>query len=78
LEDCLRATAELGVKQLGIFGAKMLPTYPFVTERFQGEFNEMCDKYDVKCISYGANMDREMRTDRDLTEDEIDVKINDQ
>ena len=78
LEDCLRVAAELGVKQFEIVGSQMLPTYPFVTDKFLGEFNEMCDQYGVKCVSYGANMDRGMRADRNLTEDEmLKATIND-
>jgi len=71
LEDCLRATGELGVKQFEIVGSQMLPAYPFVTDKFRSEFNEMCEKYGVTCVSYGANMDRGMRADRNLTEDEM-------
>jgi sugar phosphate isomerase/epimerase len=71
LEDCIRAAGELGVSQFEIVGAQMLPTYPYVTDEFQKVFQEMCQKYGVSCISYGANMDRGMRADRNLTEDEM-------
>jgi len=78
LEDCIKAASRLGVRKFEIVGAQMVPTYPFVTEQFQDEFNEMCDKYGVSCVSYGANMDRGMRADRNLTEDEmVKSTIND-
>ena len=71
LEDCIKAAGELGVKQFEIVGAQMLPTYPYVTDEFREVFQEMCRKYGVSCISYGANMDRGMRADRNLTEEEM-------
>lgn len=71
LEDCISAAAKLGVKQFELVGSQMLPTYPFVTDRFQKQFNEWCEKYAVSCVCYGANMDKGMRADRNLNEKEM-------
>lgn len=71
LEDCMSAASKLGVKQFELVGAQMLPSYPFVTDTFQKQFLEWCQKYDVSCVSYGANMDKGMRADRNLTEKEM-------
>lgn len=71
LEGVIRTAAEMGAKGYEIVAAQSIPSYPHVSEEFLG-FVEMCRaKYGIGPISYGANMDRGMLKDRDLTEDEM-------
>ena len=71
LEGVIRTAAEMGADGYEIVAAQMIPSYPFVSDKFI-RFVQMCrDKYGIGPISYGANMDRGMLKDRDLTEDEM-------
>ncbi|MDT8860215.1 sugar phosphate isomerase/epimerase [Alkalihalobacillus sp. MEB130] len=71
LEDCIRTAAELGAEGFELVGSQMLPTYPFVSDKVLDEFTRMTNAYGIKFVSYGANTDRGMRSDRNLTEDEM-------
>ena len=78
LEDCIRKAKEIGAEGFEMVATQMLPSYPYVDDKFLGEFRSICECYDIKPICYGANMDRGMRGDRDLTEDEmLQMAIND-
>ena len=71
LEGVIRTAAEIGATGYEIFASQMIPSYPYVSDEFL-EFVEMCrSKYGIGPVSYGANMDRGMLRDRDLTEDEM-------
>lgn len=71
LEDCIRSAKELGADGFEIVATQMIPSYPFVSDKFLGEFRAICEYYDMEPISYGANMDKGMRGDRSLTDDEM-------
>lgn len=71
LEDCMAAVAALGAQRFEIVGGQMVRGYPQATDAFVGQFRDLCAKHGVAPLSYGANMDRGMRPDRDLTEDEM-------
>lgn len=78
LEDCMRAAAELGAEGIELVGTQMLPSYPYVTDQVLGEFQAMTRAYGIELVAYGANTDRGLRTDRDLTEEEmLQSAIND-
>ena len=71
LEGVIRKAAEMGADGYEIVASQMIPSYPYVSDEFI-EFVEMCrEKYGIGPISYGANMDRGMLKERDLTEDEM-------
>lgn len=80
LEECVKTAAELGAQGYEIVAAQMIPSYPYVSHDFLKQTKKWKEKYGIAPISYGANMDRGMLKDRDLTEDEmlqraiIDVK----
>ncbi|WP_256758096.1 sugar phosphate isomerase/epimerase [Cohnella sp. WQ 127256] len=80
LEDCIRTAAEYGADGFELVGTQMLSSYPYVTDRVLSEFKTMTNAYGIDFVSYGANTDRGVRSDRDLTEEEmlqsaiIDVK----
>lgn len=71
LEDCIRTAKELGAEGIEIVATQMIPSYPVVDNKFLGELKALCNYYDIEMISYGANCDRGMRYDRNLTEDEM-------
>ena len=78
LEDCIRTAKELGAEGFEMVATQMVPSYPFISDAFLREMKAMCEHYDIKPICYGANMDRGMRGDRHLTEDEmLQMAIND-
>lgn len=78
LEDCIRKAKEIGAEGYEIVATQMIPTYPYVSEQFLGEIKAISQYYDIAPICYSANMDRGMRGDRNLTEDEmLQMAIND-
>lgn len=80
LEGIIRKACEMGYTGYEIVATQMCPDYPFVSDEFLGKLHAINQKYGMEIISYAANMDRGMRHDRNLTEDEmleraiIDVK----
>nr|WP_296961091.1 sugar phosphate isomerase/epimerase [uncultured Mediterraneibacter sp.] len=78
LEDCIATAKKLGAEGFEIVATQMIPSYPYVSDKFLGEIKAMCQYYDIEAISYGANMDRGLRGDRHLTEAEmLEMAIND-
>ncbi len=71
LEDCIRTAKEMGAEGYEVVATQMIPSYPFVSDKFLGELKAMSNYYDIDMICYGANMDRGLRGDRNLTEDEM-------
>ena len=71
LEDCIRTAAEIGAEGYEIVATQMIPSYPYVSDKFLGEIRAMSAAYGIDPICYGANTDRGMRFDRNLTDDEI-------
>ena len=71
LEGVIRAAAEMGAEGYEIVASQMIPSYPHVSDEFVDFINKMRDKYGIGPCCYGANMDRGMLRDRDLTEDEM-------
>lgn len=71
LEDCIRTAKELGTEGFEIVATQMIPSYPVVDNKFLGELKAICSYYDIEPVSYGANCDRGMRFDRNLTGDEM-------
>lgn len=78
LEDCIRTAAEVGAEGYEIVATQMIPSYPYVSDEFLGFIQYCTEKYGIAPICYAANMDRGMRKDRDLTEDEMfGMAVND-
>jgi sugar phosphate isomerase/epimerase len=71
LEECIRTAAEFGAEGFELVGTQMLPSYPFVSDKDINEFKAMTNAYGIEFVSYGANSDRGVRSDRDLTEEEL-------
>ena len=49
----------------------MVPEYPYPSDRWLNEFRELLQKHGLQPICYSAYIDYGIRTDRDLTEEEI-------
>ncbi len=78
LEDCIHTAKELGAEGFEIVATQMIPSYPYVSDKFLGEFKSMCQYYDIEPVCYGANMDRGMWYHRDLSLDQmVEMAIND-
>lgn len=78
LEDCIRVAKELGAEGFEIVATQMIPSYPYVSDEFLGELKAICQHYDMEAVSYGANMDRGLRGNRNLTGDEmVAMAVND-
>ena len=78
LEDCIRTAKEIGAEGYEIVATQMIPSYPYVSDAFLGEITALSERYGIKPICYSANMDRGMRGDRNLTEDEmLQMAVND-
>ncbi len=77
-EDCVRKAKEIGAEGYEMVATQMLESYPYVSDKALGEIRAINEYYDIPMVSYGANMDRGMRGDRHLTEDEmLAMAIND-
>lgn len=70
-EDCVREAALAGATGYEIVGTQMLPSYPNVSEEFLGLVESLRKKYGIGPVGYGANNDKGMRPDRNLTDDEM-------
>lgn len=71
LEGCVRTAKRIGCEGYEFVATQMLPHYPFVTDEDVALFSRLTDKYGIAPYCYAANMDRGMRHDRDLTDDEM-------
>ena len=78
MEDCIGKAKELGAEGFEIVATQMIPSYPYVSDKFLGEFDAICRYYDMEPVCYGANMDKGLYRDRCMTDDEmIQTAIND-
>ena len=71
LEGVIKAAADMGAEGYEIVAAQMIPSYPYISDEFVDFINKCTKKYGIAPSCYGANMDRGMLRDRDLTEDEM-------
>lgn len=71
LEDCIRKAHEFGAKGFEIVATQMIDSYPFVSDEFLGRFRDICERYDMTPVSYGANMDKGLYRNREMTDDEM-------
>lgn len=78
LEDCIRKAKEIGSEGYEIVATQMIPSYPYISDKFLGEIKAMSEYYDIAPICYSGNIDRGLRGNRNLTEDEmIQIAVND-
>jgi len=70
-EECVKQAALAGAEGYEIVGSQMIPGYPNVSDEFLGMICRLKAAYGIGPTSYGANNDKGMRPDRNLTDDEM-------
>ena len=70
-EDCLKNLKDNGFKGIELVAAQMVPEYPYPSDRWLGELRDLLAKYELEPVCYSAYIDYGIRSDRDLTEEEI-------
>lgn len=70
-EECVKQAALAGATGYEIVGTQMIPSYPNVNDEFLGLVNSLKAKYGIGPVGYGANNDKGMLHDRNLTDDEM-------
>ena len=70
-EECVKQAYLAGATGYEIVGTQMIPSYPNVSDEFLGLVDAMRKKYGIGPVGYGANNDKGMRHDRNLTVDEM-------
>ncbi|WP_099469756.1 sugar phosphate isomerase/epimerase family protein [Konateibacter massiliensis] len=70
-EECVKQAALAGATGYEIVATQMIPSYPNVSDEFLGLVNKLKAKYQIAPVGYGANNDKGMRWDRNLTDDEM-------
>lgn len=78
LEECLSMVRDLGYRGVEFIPAQMAPEYPFISDKWLSYFAELLAKYGLDPVCWSAYIDMGIRTDRDLTAEEImQYTIND-
>lgn len=70
-EECVKQAALAGASGYEIVGTQMIPSYPNISDEFLGEVQRLKEVYGIGPVGYGANNDRGMLWDRDLSDDEM-------
>lgn len=71
LEGVLKKARDMGYKGVEVVAAQMVPDYPYPTDEWLVMFKGLLNKYQLEPVCWSAYIDMGIRTDRDLTEDEI-------
>lgn len=70
-EECVKQAYLAGAEGYEIVGTQMIPSYPNVSEEFLGLIQRLKSQYGISPVGYGANNDKGMMHDRNLTDDEM-------
>lgn len=70
-EGVLKKARDMGYKGVEIVAAQMVPEYPYPSDAWLAECKALLEKYELEPVCWSAYIDMGIRTDRDLTEDEI-------
>ncbi|MGB4431052.1 MAG: TIM barrel protein [Limnochordia bacterium] len=71
LEDCLREARDMGFEAVELVASQMVPEYPYPSDAWIEHFKELLARYELEPLCYSAYIDMGIRSDRDLTEEEI-------
>jgi len=71
LEGLLKTASEMGYEGVELVVAQMTPEYPNISDEWIGNFKELLKKYNLHLICWSAYIDMGIRSDRDMTEEEI-------
>lgn len=78
LEECLSQLHRMGYKGIEFIPAQMAPEYPFISDEWLSWFRDLIAKYELEPVCWSAYIDMGIRSDRDLTREEIlQYTIND-
>ena len=70
-EGVLKKAKDMGYQGIEIVAAQMVPGYPYPTDEWLCECKALLAKYGLEPVCWSAYIDMGIRSDRDLTEDEI-------
>lgn len=70
-EGVLAKAKNMGYKGVELVAAQMVPEYPYPSDAWLAECKALLEKYDLEPVCWSAYIDMGIRSDRDLTEDEI-------
>ena len=70
-EGVLKKARDMGYQGVEIVAAQMVPGYPYPTDEWLAECKALLAKYELEPVCWSAYIDMGIRSDRDLTEEEI-------
>jgi len=70
-EGLLKKASEMGYKGIELVAAQMVPEYPYPSDEWLDMCKGLMEKYNLEPVCWSAYIDMGIRSDRDLTEDEI-------
>ena len=70
-EECVKQAYLAGAEGYEIVGTQMIPSYPNVSDDFLGLIQRLKAKYGIGPVGYGANNDKGMMHDRNLSDNEM-------
>ena len=70
-EGVLKKARDMGYQGVEIVAAQMVPDYPYPTDEWLAECKALLAKYELEPVCWSAYIDMGIRSDRDLTEEEI-------
>lgn len=71
LEGILKKAENMGYQGIEIVAAQMVSEYPYPSDKWLKEFKQLLKKYNLEPVCWSAYIDVGIRSDRDLTEEEI-------
>lgn len=70
-EGVLKKARDMGYQGVEIVAAQMVPGYPYPTDEWLAQCKALLAKYALEPVCWSAYIDMGIRSDRDLTEEEI-------
>ena len=70
-EGVLKKAKDMGYQGVEIVAAQMVPGYPYPTDEWLAQCKALLAKYELEPVCWSAYIDMGIRSDRDLTEEEI-------
>jgi len=70
-EGVLKKAKDMGYQGIEIVAAQMVPGYPYPTDEWLAGCKALLTKYELEPVCWSAYIDMGIRSDRDLTEEEI-------
>ncbi|MCU6763435.1 Xylose isomerase-like TIM barrel [uncultured Roseburia sp.] len=71
LEQCIKKAKDLGYRGFTIVAAQMCEEYPYAADAWLDRFAQMISDYDMDPVCWEGYLDFGMRSDRDLTPEEV-------